>query len=160
MEALNLPAAGAAAPRVRASFAMGTAVKRQLRTVTILFYWCPNSPGKSASDSLILSCLPHFPCAWRIRIFFSAATRLYDIHAFIFISEVFEEHHGKVRGRVKHKERQVPPCLPQGWIAMEMAPPGWGSLWKHIAAWYLCSPDMLQLTYHWAGRHPKRLEQA
>ncbi|KAK4810366.1 hypothetical protein QYF61_019285 [Mycteria americana] len=38
--------------------------------------------------------------------------------------KAFEQHHRKVSGTVKHKERQVPPCLPQGWIAMEMAPPG------------------------------------
>jgi len=48
------------------SFAMDTAAKHQLLTVTTLFYWCPNSPGKSAIDFLFLSCIHYFPCACNI----------------------------------------------------------------------------------------------
>lgn len=90
------------------SSAMDAAVKHQLLTVTILFYWCPNSPGKSANDFLILPSVHSLPHACNIWIFFLATTRLYYIHTFIFISEAFEQNHRQVKGIVKHKERQVP----------------------------------------------------
>lgn len=83
-----------------------------------------------ASQPKISWFLPVFtipPCACNIWIFFLATTRLCDIRAFIFISEAFEQHYRELRSTVKHKERQVAPCLPQGWITMEIAPLGWYS---------------------------------
>lgn len=130
------------------SFAMDTAVKRRLLTVPVTSYWHPNSPGKSSQwfpDPFLHSQFP--VCLQHLYLLLGNHKALWHLH----FSSSFQRHLSSIT--VKHKERQVLPFLPQGWIAMEMALPGWGGLPKHIAAWYSCPHDMLQLPHHWARWH-------